>query len=60
MRHFKLHCEKTTPERRLLLDSRLLRKAGQADNDPITGEYKPGQFESSTRFEIFDPGVALK
>ena len=27
----------------------------RADNDPVTGVYKPGQFESSTRFEIFDP-----
>ena len=52
----KLRCEKSTPERFLTLESRLLRKPGQGDNDPITGEYKPGQFESSTRFEVLDPG----
>ncbi len=51
----KLRCEKATPERHLMVESRFLRKPGQADNDPVTGEYKPGQFESSTRFEIFDP-----
>jgi hypothetical protein len=38
-----------------MVETHLLRKPGQADNDPITGEYKAGQFESWTRFEIFDP-----
>jgi hypothetical protein len=52
----KLLCEKTTPERHLVVESRFLRKPGQGDNDPVTGEYRAGQFESSTRFEIFDPG----
>jgi hypothetical protein len=51
----KLRCEKATPERHLMVETHLLRKPGQADNDPITGEYKAGQFESWTRFEIFDP-----
>jgi hypothetical protein len=50
----KLRCEKATPGRHLMVETHLLRKPGQADNDPITGEYKAGQFESSTRFEIFD------
>ena len=51
----KQRCEKTTPERRLVVDTRFLRKPGQSDNDPVTGEYRAGAFESSTRFEILDP-----
>jgi len=52
----KQHCEKTTPERRMSLDARFLRKPGQSDIDPATGDYTSGQFESSTRFELLDPG----
>jgi hypothetical protein len=51
----KQHCEKASPERHLSVETRFLRKPGQSDNDPVTGEYRPGAFESSTRFEIFDP-----
>jgi hypothetical protein len=51
----KQRCEKATPERHLSVETRFLRKPGQSDNDPVTGEYRPGAFESSTRFEIFDP-----
>ena len=51
----KQRCEKTTPGRRLVVDTRFLRKPGQSDNDPVTGEYRAGAFESSTRFEILDP-----
>jgi hypothetical protein len=51
----KQHCEKTTPERHLTIETRFLRKPGQSDNDPVTGEYRAGAFESSTRFEILDP-----
>jgi hypothetical protein len=52
----KQHCEKVTPERRMTLDARFLRKPGQSDIDPATGDYTSGQFESSTRFELLDPG----
>jgi hypothetical protein len=52
----KQRCEKSTPERYLTLETRFLRKAGQSDTDPVTGEYRPNQFESWTRFELFDPG----
>jgi hypothetical protein len=45
-----------TPERRMTLDARFLRKPGQSDIDPATGDYTSGQFESSTRFELMDPG----
>jgi hypothetical protein len=51
----KQRCEKTTPERQLMMEARFLRKPGQTDFDPQTGDLKPGQFESWTRFEIFDP-----
>jgi hypothetical protein len=51
----KQRCEKATPERHLLVETRLLRKPGQNDIDPSTGDTRPGAFESSTRFEIFDP-----
>ncbi len=33
----------------------MLRKPGQGDLDPATGEYRAGQFESWTRFEVTDP-----
>jgi hypothetical protein len=56
----KQHCEKTIPGRLLTVDGRLLRKPGQSDNDPVTGEYRAGQFESSTRFEIFDPAYGKR
>src|SRR5271165_3764520 len=51
----KRRCEKLTPARALMVESHLLRKPGQNDIDPITGELRPGAFESWTRFEIFDP-----
>jgi hypothetical protein len=51
----KQRCEKATPDRHLMVETRFLRKPGQSDNDPVTGEYRAGAFESSTRFEIFDP-----
>jgi hypothetical protein len=56
----KLRCEKPTAERHLVVESRFLRKPGQADVDPVTGEHKPGQFESWTRFEIFDPSYGRR
>jgi hypothetical protein len=51
----KQRCEKLTPERRMTLEARFLRKRGQSDIDPATGDYTSGQFESSTRFELMDP-----
>jgi hypothetical protein len=52
----KQRCDKLIPGRHLFLEARFLRKPGQTDVDPRTGEYKAGQFESWTRFEIFEPG----
>jgi hypothetical protein len=51
----KRRCEKLTPERALMVEAHLLRKPGQNDIDPTTGEPRPGAFESWTRFEISDP-----
>ena len=53
----KQRCEKLASERRLVVDTRFLRKPGQTDNDPVTGEYRAGAYESSTRFEILDPAL---
>jgi hypothetical protein len=54
----KQRCEKTTPERYLTVEARFLRKPGQSDIDPATGEYTQGLFESWTRFELLDPAYA--
>ena len=51
----KQRCEKVTPERHLMVEAHFLRKPGQSDIDPATGEYTQGQFGSWTRFELFDP-----
>jgi hypothetical protein len=56
----KQRCEKATPERHLMVEARFLRKPGQADVDPITGETRPGAYESWTRFEIFDPSYVKR
>ena len=51
----KQRCEKVTAERRMTLEAHFLRKPGQSDIDPATGDYTSGQFESWTRFELLDP-----
>jgi hypothetical protein len=51
----KQRCEKLTAERDLSLEAHFLRKPGQNAIDPKTHEYTSGQFESWTRFEIYDP-----
>jgi hypothetical protein len=56
----KLRCEKLAQDRHLVVESRFLRKPGQSDIDPKTGEYKGGQFESWTRFEIADPSYGKR
>jgi hypothetical protein len=52
----KQQCRKATPERDLSVEAHFLRKPGQSETDPATGEYRSGQFESWTRFELVDPG----
>jgi hypothetical protein len=51
----KQRCEKQLPDKTLNVEARFLRKPGQADINPSTGEATTGQFESWTRFEITDP-----
>jgi hypothetical protein len=52
----KQRCEKMLPGRALTVETHFLRKPGQHDIDPETGDYTHGEFESWTRFELFDPG----
>ena len=50
-------CDKLFPgEKRIHLETHLFRKPGQDGLDD-RGNYLPGDFESSTRFEIFAPDV---
>jgi hypothetical protein len=51
----KQRCEKASPEKGLMVEAHFLRKPGQNEVDPATGEATSGQFESWTRFEIMDP-----
>jgi hypothetical protein len=51
----KRHCTKALPGRALAVDTHLLRKPGQHDVDPDTHEYTRGEFDNSTRFELYDP-----
>jgi hypothetical protein len=51
----KRHCEKLTPERAMTVETHFLRKPGQSAINPETQEYTRGEFESWTRFELFDP-----
>ena len=51
----KQRCEKRTAERDLHVEAHFLRKPGQSDVNPTTGETTTGQFESWTRFELVDP-----
>jgi hypothetical protein len=51
----KQRCVKVTPERHMTVEAHFLRKPGESDVDPATGDYTSGQFESWTRFELMDP-----
>jgi hypothetical protein len=53
----KRRCEKWTPDRDMTIETHLLRKPGQHDVDPETHEDTRGEFESWTRFELFDPNL---
>lgn len=52
----KRRCQKALPGRALTVAMHFLRKPGQRSIDPETGEYTHGEFESWTRFELFQPG----
>jgi hypothetical protein len=51
----KQRCRKTTAARDITVEAHFLRKPGQSETDPATGEYRGGQYESWTRFELVDP-----
>jgi hypothetical protein len=51
----KQRCRKTTAARDITVEAHFLRKPGQSETDPATGEYRGGQYESWTRFELIDP-----
>ncbi len=53
--YVKQRCTKETPERNLAVEAHFLRKPGQSEIDPVTGDTREGQFESWTRFELMDP-----
>jgi hypothetical protein len=55
----KQRCDKRTAERNLFLEAHFLRKPGQSEVDPATGEPTTGQFESWTRFELMDPNYKM-
>ncbi len=52
----KQRCEKTTPEKAMTLETHFLRLPGQHDVDPDSRDYTQGQYESTVRFELIDPG----
>jgi hypothetical protein len=54
----KQQCRKTSDGRDLMVEAHFLRKPGQSETDPQTGEYRTGQFESWTRFELMDPAYS--
>jgi hypothetical protein len=54
----KRRCKKALPGRALTVETHFLRKPGQHDIDPATGQYTHGEFDSWTRFELFDPAIA--
>ena len=51
----KQRCRKTTAARDITVEAHFLRKPGQSGTDRATGEYRGGQYESWTRFELMDP-----
>jgi hypothetical protein len=51
----KQKCEKHMPGRDLTVEAHFLRKPGQSDINPATGDATVGQYESWTRFELMDP-----
>ncbi len=57
-RYIKERCETEYEGRRIVLESHFFRKAGQTGVDE-QGLYKDGEFESSTRWEIWSPSVPI-
>ena len=56
----KNNCVKTADGLRLVLEQRYLRKKGQQSVDPETGQSRPEDYESVTRFEMYDAALPLR
>ena len=56
----KNHCVKTANGLHLVLEQRYLRKKGQQSVDPETGQSRPEDYESATRFEMYDATLPLR
>jgi hypothetical protein len=56
----KSRCEKTANGLHLILEQRFLQKKGQQSIDPDTGQPRPEEYESSTRFEMFDTALPFR
>ena len=55
----KNHCVKTANGLHLILEQRYFRKKGQQSVDPETGQSRPEDYESATRFEMYDATLSL-
>jgi hypothetical protein len=56
----KNHCVKMTNSLRLVLEQHYFRKKGQQSVDPETGQSRPEDYESATRFEMYDAALSLR
>ena len=56
----KNDCVKKANGLRLVLEQRYFRKKGQQAVDPETGQSRPEDYESATRFEMYDAGLPLR
>jgi hypothetical protein len=56
----KNDCMKTANGLHLVLEQRYFRKKGQQPVDPDTGQSRPEDYESATRFEMNDAGLPLR
>ena len=56
----KNHCEKTQGGLRLVLEQRYFQKKGQQFLDPYTGKSRPEDYESATRFEMYDAALLVR
>jgi hypothetical protein len=51
---------KTANSLYLVLEQRYFRKKGQQSVDPETGQSRPEDYESATRFEMYDAALPLR
>jgi hypothetical protein len=56
----KTHCVKTANGLHLVLEQRYLQKKGQQSVDPGTGKPRVEDYESETRFEMYDAALPLR